>query len=59
MINMFQVTAKSINTHEVVKIAIRENAEVLAEQYYECDDIYAVEIMSLATGEILYYKAKG
>ena len=56
---MFQVTAKSINTHEVVNIAIRENAEALAEQYYECDDIYAVEIMSLTTGEILYYKAKG
>ena len=56
---MFQLTAKSVNTNEVITIAIRENAEALAEQYYGCDDIYAVEIMSLTTGEILYYKAKG
>lgn len=59
MIKMFQLTAKSVNTNEVITIAIRENAEALAEQYYGCDDIYAVEIMSLTTGEILYYKAKG
>ena len=56
---MFKLTAKSIDVHETIKVAIRENAETLAEQYYECEDIYAVEIINAHTGEVVYYKAKG
>ena len=56
---MFRLTAKSIEIHESVDVAIRQNAEALAEQYYECEDIYAVEIVNAHTGEVVYYKAKG
>lgn len=44
---------------QTLKISNRNLAEVLAENYYECDDVYAVEIASADTGELLYYKSKG
>ena len=56
---MFELTAKTVEANEKVKISNREKAEALAEMYYECADVYAVEIISLITGELLYYKAKG
>lgn len=56
---MFELTAKTATSNEKVKISNREKAEELAGMYYECADVYAVEIISLITGELLYYKAKG
>lgn len=56
---MFKLTVKTLTAEEKIVIAFRENAEALAENYYECADVYAVEIISNTTGEILYYKSKG
>ena len=56
---MFKLTAKTLTTEEKIVIAFRENAEALAEKYYECADVYAVEIIDNTTGELLYYKSKG
>lgn len=56
---MFKLTVKTITTEENIIIAFRENAEALAENYYECVDVYAVEIINNTTGELLYYKSKG
>lgn len=61
---MFKLTArfksatKIYNTEETVKVGSRENAEYLANEYYDCTDAYAVEIIDDYTGELLYYKAK-
>lgn len=44
---------------QTLKISNRNLAEILAENYYECDDVYAVEIANADTGELLYYKSKG
>ena len=44
---------------QTLKISNRTLAEILAENYYECDDVYAVEIASADPGELLYYKSKG
>jgi hypothetical protein len=56
---MFKLTVKTLATKEDIIIAFRENAEALAEKYYECADVYAVEIINNTTGELLYYKSKG
>ena len=36
----------------------RENAEVLAEMAYDCDNVYSVEIIKADTGEVVWYKCK-
>lgn len=59
VIKMFKLTVKTLTTEEKIVIAFRENAEALAENYYECADVYAVEIINNTTGELLYYKSKG
>jgi hypothetical protein len=56
---MFKLTIRTIDTVESIVLAFRANAETLAEQYYECSDVYCVEIINNTTGEILYLKAKG
>jgi hypothetical protein len=56
---MYKLTVRTIGTQENINIAFRANAEALAEQYYSCDDVYAVEIIDSTTGELLYYKSKG
>ena len=60
---MVMLTIKSLINCETVKqtlkISNRELAEILAENYYECDDVYAIEMTSADTGELLYYKSKG
>lgn len=56
---MFELITKTIEGNDKVKISNRRRAEELAEMYYECDNVYAVEIISSMTGELLYYKAKG
>ena len=55
----YDVTIKMISENETMRIFGRENAEEWAEIGYECDNVYAVEIMDAYTGEIVYYKAKG
>ena len=55
---MYYVTAKTATTKETVLIAIKENAENLCNEYLKCQDVYAVEMLSAETGELLYYKAK-
>lgn len=42
-----------------IKIGSRTFAEKLANQYYECADIYCVELINIETGEIVYLRAKG
>lgn len=56
---MFILTVKSLDTKEILVIAFRETAENLANAYYECADVYAVEIMEASTGELMYYRKKG
>ena len=60
---MVTLNIKSLINYETIeqtlKISNRKLAEVLADNYYECDDVYAVEIASADTGELLYYKSKG
>lgn len=55
---MFNLTVRTRRAKENLKIATRENAEYLANEYYDCVDTYAVEITNCYTGELLYYKAK-
>ena len=57
---MYQLVAKTLNEGiEKVKANSRKFVEKLADQYYDCVDIYAVEVTDFETGELLYYKAKG
>ena len=60
---MVTLTIKSLINCETIeqtlKISNRALAEILIESYYECDDVYAVEMTSADTGELLYYKSKG
>jgi hypothetical protein len=57
---MYELTVKTIeSTNEIIKIGSRDFAEKLANQYYNCVDVYAVELISLTTGELLYLKSKG
>lgn len=44
---------------ETFKVSNRANAEKMAEDFYECDNVYAYEILSNETGELLVYKSKG
>lgn len=44
---------------ETFKVSNRANAEKMAEEFYEYDDVYAYEILSNETGELLVYKSKG
>jgi hypothetical protein len=56
---MFEITIKTITTEEKKIALTRENAEIIANTTYMCDDVYAVEIVNGDTGELVYYKAKG
>ena len=56
---MFEITIKTITTEEKKIALTRENAEIMANTTYMCDDVYAVEIVNSDTGELVYYKAKG
>ena len=56
---MYELTIRSLETKESIKVAFRECAENLANDYYDCIDVYSVEITDATTGEILYLKAKG
>ena len=57
---MYELTIKTVSEdNEKVRVGSRTFAEKLANQYYDCVDVYAVEIISFETGELLYYKARG
>ena len=57
---MYELTIRNISEgNEKVKVGSRTFAEKLANQYYDCVDVYAVEIISFETGELLYYRVKG
>ena len=57
---MYELTIRTITEgNETIKIGSRNFAEKLANQYYDCVDIYCVEIINANTGEILYLRAKG
>ena len=57
---MYELTIKTlIEGNEKIKVSSRNFAEKLANQYYDCVDIYCVEIINVDTGEILYLRAKG
>ena len=60
---MVMLTIKSLinceTTEQTFKISNRKLAEMLADNYYECIDVYAIEMTSAETGELLYYKSKG
>ena len=57
---MYNVTIKMVDVpFDEKKIFGRENAEAWAEMAYECDNVYAVEITNVDTGEIVWYKSKG
>jgi hypothetical protein len=60
---MVTLTIKSLincdTIEQTLKISNRALAEILADNYYDNDDVYAVEITSAETGELLYYKSKG
>lgn len=57
---MYELTVRTISKdNENIKISSRTFAEKLANQYYDCIDVYCVEIINSETGEILYLKAKG
>lgn len=57
---MYELTIRTLTEgNEKIKIGSRNFAEELANRYYDCVDIYCVEITNIDTGEILYLKAKG
>lgn len=60
---MMTLIIKSLINCETIEqtltISNRALAEILADNYYGCDDVYAVEMTSADTGELLYYKSKG
>ena len=57
---MYELTIRTITEgNEKVKISSITFAEKLANQYYDCIDVYCVEIINSETGEILYLRARG
>ena len=56
---MYEFTIKSYSGNETIKISNRNFGEKLAKQYFDCADVYAVEITNFDTGELVYYNAKG
>lgn len=57
---MYELTIRTISEGiEKIKIGSRTFAEKLANQYYDCIDVYCVELINAETGEILYLRAKG
>lgn len=56
---MYNVITKMVGVlFDEKKIFGRENAEAWAEMAYECDNVYAVEIINANTGEVVWYKSK-
>lgn len=57
---IFDVNTKMVGMSDDEKrIFGRDNAEAWANMAYECDNVYAVEVINADTGEVVYYKSKG
>lgn len=57
---MYELTIRTVSEgNEKVKIGSRTFAEKLANQYYDCIDVYCVELINAETGEIVFLRAKG
>lgn len=57
---MYELTIRTTTEgNEKVKISSRTFAEKLANQYYDCIDVYCVELINAETGEIVYLRARG
>jgi len=57
---MFDVTVMRVGeSKDTKRVYGREMAETWATMAYDCDNVYAVEIVSAETGELIYYKSKG
>lgn len=57
---MYELTIRTISEdNEKVKISSRTFAEKLANQYYDCIDVYCVELINAETGEMVYLRARG
>ena len=57
---MYELTIRTTTEgNEKVKISSRTFAEKLANRYYDCIDVYCVEIINSETGEILYLRTRG
>ena len=57
---MFDVTVmRNGEPKHTKRVYGREFAETWATMAYDCDNVYAVEIVSAETGELIYYKSKG
>ena len=57
---MFDVTVRIVGEPDHTKrIFGRDIAEAWATMAYGCDNVYAVEVVSAETGELIYYKSKG
>lgn len=57
---MYELTIRTTTEgNEKVKISSRTFAEKLANQYYDCIDVYCVELINAETGEMVYLRARG
>ena len=57
---MYELTIRTTTEgNEKVKISSRTFAEKLANQYYDCIDVYCVELINAETGEIVYLRTRG
>ena len=57
---MYEITISTTSEgNETIKIGSRTFAEKLANQYYDCVDVYCVELIKAETGEIVYLRARG
>lgn len=56
---MYGVTVRMTgSSSDKKKIFGRENAEAWAQMAYDCDNVYAVEVVKSDTGEVVWYKSK-
>lgn len=56
---MYELTIKMNHTdHRKEKFIDRMFAEAYADVYFQCSDVYAVELINASTGEVVYYRAK-
>ena len=57
---MYELTIRTTTEgNEKVKISSRTFAEKLANQYYDCIEVYCVELINAESGEIVYLRARG
>lgn len=56
---MYELTVRTTNEGTTkMKFFNFEICLQMASSFLECEDVYAVEVTSIRTGELLYYKSK-